>query len=347
MSSACRCQIIPASVIVRLAQDPDLDADLRELLGATHRIDTELRQLRQQANRLAQVSAPIAAQATIAAAEGPPDVHVYTCNHGKSLPGRLIKSPGTSTDPTAKTVFDNTTQVGAFYLQVFNRDSVDGANMALLSSLHYGRSYDNAFWNGSQMVYGDGDGRLFVDFSKGNDVIAHELTHGVTQYSLQLDYVDDAGGLNESLSDCFGSMFRQWQAGQTADQADWLIGSDIMGPVAKQKGYTCLRDMADPAAAHCLSAQPTQYSQVKPGMDPHFSSGPPNLAFSTASKAAGGRSWETVGKVWYDAMTTNGSHPSLRMTDFAGMTRASAAKLFPDRKNVAQAVDAGWKHVGL
>jgi hypothetical protein len=77
--------------------------------------------------------------------------------------------------------------------------------MTLISSIHYGVSYNNAFWNGMQMTYGDGDGSIFVDFSRGNDVIGHELTHGVTQHSLQLNYSNEAGGLNESMSDCFGA----------------------------------------------------------------------------------------------------------------------------------------------
>src|SRR5678816_1031186 len=110
--------------------------------------------------------------------------------------------------------------------------------MTMISSIHYGVRYNNAFWNGSQMTYGDGDGSIFLDFSNANDVIGHELTHGVTQYSLQLNYTNDAGGLNESLSDCFGSMFRQWEENQTVKQADWLIGKDIMGPSAIESGYT-------------------------------------------------------------------------------------------------------------
>src|SRR5260370_29516264 len=101
------------------------------------------------------------------------------------------------------------------------------------------------------MIYGDGDGSIFVDFTNGNDVIAHELTHGVTQHSLQLNYANEAGGLNESMSDCFGSMFRQWEAKQNVNQADCLIGKDIMGPMALQKGFTCLRDMSNPAGKYC------------------------------------------------------------------------------------------------
>jgi len=345
MSHVCRCHIVPASALRRLAEDPDLSTELRSALEDTLRVDAEVRLLRQQANRLAQVAGPPRALAEAAA--GPPEVVVFDCGHGRSLPGSPISDPATSSDQTAKDVFAETTKVAEFYSSVFGRASIDNAGMALLSSVHYGVAYNNAAWTGSQMLYGDGDGRLFIDFSKGNDVMGHELTHGVTQYTLQLDYSDDAGGLNESLSDCVGSMFRQWQAGQTVAQADWLIGADIMGSQAKQKGFTCLRDMADPGAAHCLAAQPTQYSEVKPGMDPHFSSGPPNLAFYSACMAAGGSSWETIGKVWYDVMMTAGPHPHLRMPEFAQLTRASASKLFATQASVATAVDTGWKKIGL
>src|SRR5262249_48783059 len=158
-------------------------------------------------------------------------------------------------------------------------------------------------WNGVQMIYGDGDGSIFVDFTQGRDVIAHELTHGVTQYSARLSYTGDAGGLNESISDVFGSMFRQWRADQTAAQADWLIGHDILGPGAIAKGFTCLRDLGNPAARHCLTPQPKEYSQITTGMDPHYVSGVPNLAFYKAAKAIGGRSWDTAGQIWYRALT--------------------------------------------
>ena len=135
------------------------------------------------------------------------------------------------------------------------------------------------------MAYGDGDGSIFVDFSKSNDVIGHEMTHGVTQYSLHLNYTNEAGGLGESLSDCFGSMFRQWEAKQDVDQADWLIGKDIMGPTVLQMGYTCLRDMANLAAKHSLARQPTKYSQHKPGMDPHMTSLSTHLRRRSAATA--------------------------------------------------------------
>jgi Zn-dependent metalloprotease len=256
-------------------------------------------------------------------------------------------NPGSSPDPTAKRAFTETTGVAKFYKDVFNRNSIDNNGMTMMSSIHYGSKFNNAMWTGSQMLYGDGDGSIFIDFTSGNDVIGHELTHGVTQHSLQLNYSDEAGGLNESTSDCFGSMFRQWEKNQDVNSADWLIGHDIMGPTAKARGFTCLRDMASPAATHCLAPQPTQYSQITPGMDPHYSSGPPNLAFCSACKTLGGKSWERIGQVWYNSLTGFGPTPDMKMKAFAARTRHVAHTMYSSTPAVAAAVDHGWKQVGL
>ena len=340
------CQIVPAEVLKRLSKDRSLSEEQRKNFADTVKIDAELRKLRTQANQLTRVAGLIAGVAppTVALA---PAISVFNCNHGQTLPGAQVINPANSPDATAKRVFSETTLVAAFYSQVFGRNSIDGAGMTMISSIHYGTGYNNAFWNGAQMTYGDGDGSIFVDFSKGNDVIGHELTHGVTQHTLQLAYNNEAGGLNESLSDCFGSMFLQWNASQNVNQANWLIGKDIMGPSATSQGLTCLRDMANPAAKHCLAPQPTKFSQIKPGMDPHLSSGPPNLAFYTAAKAVGGNSWDKVGQIWYKSLTGFGPTPAMKMKAFANRTRAVAAQLNPGNTAVANAVDAGWKKVGL
>jgi Zn-dependent metalloprotease len=139
----------------------------------------------------------------------------------------------------------------------------------------------------------------------------------------------------------------QLEANQDVNSADWLIGSDIMGPAAKARGFTSLRNMANPADAHCLAPQPTQYSQLHPGMDPHYTSGPPNLAFCVASKAAGGNSWEKIGQVWYAALTGSGRQSNMMMADFANRTRQVASQKYPADASVAAAVDQGWKQVGL
>lgn len=340
----CTCSIIPTDILEKLARDRKLSARLRKAAADTARVSHQLRKLRTQTGELTSVSQSLGALAQLAAA---PKITVSDCKKIQALPGTPIAKPQTAKDATARRAFAATTQVATFYKEVFKRNSIDGAGMTMMSSIHYGLNFNNAMWTGAQMLYGDGDGNLFTDFTIGNDVIGHELTHGVTQHTLQLAYQDDAGGLNESLSDCFGSMFRQWQADQDASQADWLIGSDIMGATAKTRGFTCLRNMANPADPKCLAAQPTKYSQVKRGMDPHFSSGPPNLAFCTACKMAGGRSWETVGKVWYGVMTQSGPNPNMTMKDFARRTRLLAKQMFGTRPNVVTAVDQGWKAVGL
>ena len=290
----CFCQIVPKAVLDRLAGDKTLSAESRNALSHTSLVSDEVRKLRVQAGALTTAAQVIGAHLVELAAV--PTVTVYDCNQTQNLPGLPVPAPKNSTDPTAKRSFDETTHVAEFYDKIFSRNSIDDAGMTMMSSIHFGVKFNNAMWTGTQMLYGDGDGELFIDFTNGNDVIGHELTHGVTLHTLQLSYNNDAGGLNESLSDCFGSMFRQWEAKQDVNSADWLIGSDIMGAAAKARGFTSLRNMANPADTHCLAPQPTHYSQLHPGMDPHYTSGPPNLAFCVACKAAAGNSWEKTGK---------------------------------------------------
>jgi Zn-dependent metalloprotease len=337
---ACICFIVPRDVLTRFAQDRELSAEVRKDLFHAVQISNEIRDLRSRTARL--TDAGLGTELAPSQA-----VTVYDCKHTESLPGTPVPNPGSSSDPRAKRTFNETTSVARFYKEVFNRNSIDDRGMTMMSSIHFGSKFNNAMWNGSQMVYGDGDDSIFIDFTSGSDVIGHELTHGVTQYSLQLGFSDEAGGLNESISDCFGSMFRQWESSQDVQAADWLIGHDIVGPVAKARGFTCLRDMANPAAKHCLAPQPTQYSQITPGMDPHYSSGPPNLAFYTACMALGGRSWERIGQVWYQSLTAFGPTPNMRMKLFADRTRQVAHTMFGAAPAVAAAVDQGWGHVGL
>jgi len=341
----CTCTIIPGDILEKLARDQKLSKAERQSFSDTAEYDAKwrkVRALRTQASSSAQ--GLLASGAALAAV---PAVTIFNCNKTTSLPGLPVANPGNAADATAKRAFDETTEVAKFYKALFGRNSIDNLGMTMQSSIHYGVQYNNAFWTGGQMVYGDGDGQIFVDFTQSNDVIAHELTHGVTQYSAQLAYANEAGGLNESMSDVFGSMFRQWRAGQTSAQADWLIGKDIMGPAALQRGLTCLRDLADPAAKHCLAPQPTKYAQLTPGMDPHYTSGPPNLAFCKAAIAAGGHSWDKVGKVWYRALTGYAPSRNMKMRTFASRTRRLAKSMFPQDPALAVAIDNGWKAVGL
>jgi Zn-dependent metalloprotease len=344
-AGSCGCFIVPPDVLERFANDNTLTEAERESFTATAKFEKHWRNVRTARSKLAMAARTILPRAV--AAPAPPVILAFDCKNGTSLPGVPVSNPGSSSDTPAKRAFDEASAVADFYTKLFGRNSVDNAGKTLLSSVHFSVNYNNAFWNGNQMVYGDGDGNIFIDFTGSPDVIGHELTHGVTQYSAGLNYSDEPGGLNESISDVFGSMFRQWQANQDVTKADWLIGKEIMGPGALAKGFTCLRDMSDPAAKHCLAPQPTKYSQYKPGMDPHYSSGIPNFAFYKAAIAIGGKSWEKAGKIWYMALTGFAPKPSMTMSFFADRTRTLAKSMFSSEPAVATAVDKAWTAVGL
>ncbi len=338
---------IPRSVLERLSKDNRFSRSAREGLTRSIPLDDAIRKLRKQASAVTVVERSLAFNGGPGAVQTTPQDLVYDCHHGKTLPGSPVANPANAADPVAKAAFTQSADLIRFYSTVFHRNSIDGAGMSLISSIHYGTDYNNAFWNGSQMTYGDGDGHIFTNFTGSDDVIGHELTHGVTQHTLQLGYENQAGGLNEGLSDIFGSMFRQWRADQTVTQADWLIGSGILGADAKAKGYTCLRNMKNPADKTALSPQPIDMSGYQNGMDPHDSSGIPNRAFALAAIAIGGKSWEKCGQIWYQAMAGGKPSPNMKMKSFANRTRKSAASLYPGDAATAQAVDTAWKTVGL
>ena len=340
----CHCNIIPADVLDKLSKDKKLSASERQNFADAAALDRQFRKARSAQAKITSLASSMSIVANLAAA---PTIPVYDCKNTQSLPGTPTSNPGSSTDTTVKGTFTETDGMAKFLSKEFGRNSLDGRGMTMLSSVHFGQNFNNAFWNGTQMTYGDGDGNIFLNFTLANDVIAHELTHGITQFTTQLSYTNQAGGLNESCSDVFGSMFRQWRKDQTVIQADWLIGKEIMGPAAKARGFDCLRDMADPAAQHCLAPQPKHFKNYKNGMDPHESSGIPNFAFYKMATAIGGKSWLKAGKIWYGAMANYPPSANMTMKTFANRTRKQAAILFAGDPSIAKAVDTAWKAVGL
>src|SRR5262249_56444152 len=128
---------------------------------------------------------------------------LHDAGHEETLPGRSVRPEGDAAtgDQQVDEVYDWLGVTFDFYSTAYGRNSIDGAGLPLVATVHYSVDYDNAFWEGSQMVYGDGDQKLFATFTGPLDVTGHELTHGVTQYSGGLDYNGQSGALNESLSD--------------------------------------------------------------------------------------------------------------------------------------------------
>ena len=180
---------------------------------------------------------------------------VYDAQQGSQLPGIKVRGEGdpASSDPAVNEAYDGSGATYDLYLNIFGRNSIDNKGMRLNSTVHFNKSYDNAFWDGEQMVYGDGDEdlppaeRLFNRFTAALDVIGHELTHGVTQYEANLNYFTQPGALNESMSDVFGSLVKQYLRMQTADQADWIIGEGLFTSNVNGVG---IRSMKAPGTAY-------------------------------------------------------------------------------------------------
>jgi Zn-dependent metalloprotease len=225
--------------------------------------------------------------------------------------------------------------------------------MPMISTVHYGESYDNAFWSGSQMVYGDGDGTLFNAFTGPLEVTGHELTHGVTQHSAALDYSGQSGALNESVSDVFGSLVKQYHLNQTADQADWLIGEGLLAPGVQGRA---LRDMKAPGTAYDdpqlgKDPQPADMAHyVQTDRDSggvHINSGIPNHAFYLTAAALGGNAWERAGRIWYETLTGGTLTPCVDFAAFAAATISAATKLYGASGDEFGAVRAAWTEVGV
>ncbi|MFC4035551.1 M4 family metallopeptidase [Streptomyces polygonati] len=274
--------------------------------------------------------------------------------HKDSLPGKKVRTEGDkpSKDESVNRAYDGLGATFETYLKAYGRHSIDGKDLPLVASVHYLQGYNNAFWNGEQMVFGDGDGKIFLDFTIPVDVIGHELTHGVTQYTANLDYYGQSGALNESVSDVFGSLIKQYALGQSADQADWLIGAGLLAPGVNGQA---LRSMKEPGTAYDddrLGKDPqpaTMAGYVKGSQDNggvHINSGIPNHAFYLLATALGGKAWEQAGLIWYDTLTGGSLSADAQFADFAAVTAASAKARYGEGSQYNAVLDA-WKAVGV
>lgn len=338
------CQFVPPYLLRRLsaaAGDPQAPASGEHTL----RVDERLRAKRDVTpGRRPLLAAPSAGKRVI-----------HDAGNLETLPGAVARTDGAP--PTGDLAVDEAHHSSGLVLDLFQaefgRASVDGGGSTLSVTVHYGSNYDNAFWDGSQLVFGDGDGEIFERFTKPMDVMAHEFTHGVTQFTAALTYQGQSGALNESVSDVFASMAKQRELAQTADQADWLIGAGLFLPAINARA---LRSMIEPGTA---------YDDPKLGKDPqvgsmadyvdttednggvHINSGIPNRAFALAATSIGGFSWERAGQVWYAALTGGAVDADTDFRGFADATVESAARLFADDSTVGAAVRAAWTEVGV
>ncbi len=278
---------------------------------------------------------------------------VYDAGGAEVLPGTLVR--GDADPPTGDAAVDEAF-AGAgltyfFYRDEYGRNSIDDRGMAIDSTVHFGRRFSNAFWNGRQMVYGDGDGQLFTRFTKDLDIIAHELSHGVIQYEANLDYQFQSGALHESFADVLGSMVKQRSYGQEARAADWLIGDGVLlaegcamrslkAPGTAYQNHPVLGN--DPQGATMDDYRGLPFHDDRGGV--HLNSGIPSHAFYVTAMELGGYAWQRAGRIWYRALCERLG----RAVDFQGaamvMIRVARDEFGPGSLEEG-AVEKGWREV--
>jgi len=275
---------------------------------------------------------------------------VHDLAHSTGLPGSPTRYEGDApvADEMVNMNYDRLGDTYNCYKALFGRDSFDGQGSALVSSVHYGVDYTNAFWNGTQMVYGDGDGKTLDNLAKSMDVTAHEVTHGVIQRTANLAYYGEPGGLNESMADVLGNVCEAFRDGGVSSNT-WKVGEDVWTPGINGDA---LRYMSDPRKD---GVSIDYYPDYSSGMDVHYSSGIGNLAFFLLSQGGThprGRSSIVVPaiaitkarQIWYRALTTYMTSG----TDFLGArnaTKQAAADLYTFAE--ADAVEKAWSGVGV
>ena len=338
------CTVIPRHMLEHVAKHGDDES--REKVTATLRHTARIAESRSQAL----IESPDAAAAAL-----PPKLRiVYDARHKHTLPGKLViddRHTG-STDVEAVEAFDGCGATYDFFNKVFRRKSIDGKGMPLISTVHYGTNFNNAMWNGKQMVYGDGDGKLFNRFTIALEVNAHELSHGVTQFSAALEYHDQSGALNEHLSDAFGILVKQWLLGQLASQSDWLIGSGLLAPGVRGKA---IRSMKEPGTAYDdpvlgRDPQPAHMRNYVTSADDnggvHINSGILNHAFYLFATALGGNAWLIPGRIWYRALTEK-LFAQAGFQDFASATVVVAGQEYGIGSTAQTTLAQAWSEVGL
>jgi Zn-dependent metalloprotease len=335
--------ITPPHLLEKLMESDD--AVIREAAMRTLVTSSGLRGVRRVRPSLAGLMTPVQGRRTILDAE-----------HQERLDAAEVERSETSapsSDGSVNRAFDHLGTTRKFYAEVFRRNSIDGFGMRLVGYVHFGERFNNAYWDGQQMVFGDGDGQMFSDLTGSLDVVGHELTHGVTQTTAALEYHKQPGALNESISDVFGSLIKQWSTNQTAEDADWLIGADVFTP--KFAG-DALRSMKDPGNAYNNALmgkdpQPAHMSNFVELPDTaqgdsggvHINSGIPNKAFYLVATNIGGQAWKAPGHIWYESLKA--STTTTEFQEFAETTVAKAGQLYGvDAQN---AVQDAWEQVGI
>ncbi|MCH5585545.1 M4 family metallopeptidase [Shimazuella sp. AN120528] len=258
------------------------------------------------------------------------------------ITGKLVSSKTKNfSDPSSVDAHAYAEATYDFYKKSFGRNSFDGKGSAIKSYVHVGDKWNNAAWDGEKMIYGDGDGKTFISLAGGLDVVAHELTHAVTQYTANLEYQGESGALNESISDIMGVM---------VDSDDWLLGEDIYTP---NKPGDALRSMADPTKYNQPDNYDDRYLGWQDNGGVHINSGINNKAAYLI--AAGGTHYDVkvvgIGRaktkaIYYRALT-NYLTPSSQFIDMRDAAIQSATDLYGANSKEVTSVSKAYDAVGV
>jgi len=289
----------------------------------------------------------------------------YDARNTKRLPGTLFVDPNSDglwnlagrTSPGQPAGVDahyHANVADDFYRAVFGRNSLDNRGMQMVSTAHYSRNYNNAFWNGRQVTYGDGDAQVFIELSGGLDVATHEFTHGVTEFTSGLIYQGESGALNESFSDMMGNSSEYW----AADRPDWQIGEEVYVATTTVPGF---RNMADPAEDGDPDHYTERYTGTGDNGGVHTNSGIPNHAYylvvnggRNAGEARGhahtgpsvtGIGLDAAERIFYDGFTSLPSNATMSQAR-AATVQAANARYGAGSQQAISTADA-WTAVGV
>ena len=299
-----------------------------------------------------------------------PEVSIYKGDGWKKDLSKLKKFAPNEQDDSAKNAREIGLKLLEFYKLIFKRNSIDDKGMSLNSIVHFGSLFSNAFWTNHLMIYGDGDGEVFGNYTNSREIIAHEFTHGITQSTTGLIYQGQSGALNEHISDVFGIVFSQWSHQQTDPQnAHWLIGEEVILSECKEMlkdenlgYYNALRSISMPGTAYryiskneaneeiiIQDRQPSHmsgYTEDNLSSDDavHINSGIPNKAFYLFAKELNRPSWEVAAQIWYRTITSGQIGKNATFEEFAKATIEQANNEGPE---VYKALEKAWKEVGI
>jgi Zn-dependent metalloprotease len=316
--------------------------------GAAQRTAVVSKQLRDQRRRgvvdLAALGGP---------RPGKTDRQVYDCEQQWTLDVTLVRGEG---DPavglrSANQAYDHAGATRDFYRDVLGREGYDNLGSALMINVNFGVEFNNAMWYAQHIVLGNGDEEIFTNFANSPDVFGHELTHGVVEFTANLEYYSQSGALNEHFADVFGSLVEQRLHGEDAGTANWLVGDEIM---AEGLYGEALRSMAHPGTAYDnpllgKDPQPAHMSNYYAGpadnQGVHINSGIPNRAFYLTAMEIG---TDAAGLIWYAGLQN--LWPTATFVDAATVLAAQARILARDGKvdrQSAQTVRSAFRDVGV